>query len=260
MMLKSTDSIFKCACAMSPVTDWKLYGESSSRTSLSRAASVLRARHRSCGRSRVCVKSSSLLVPAASAFSERYLGVPLQDDSRYQVCVHLLPSRSLKAFYGCSSAPTLTRSAARVGGRHALPPFSSGGRRHSFLFGSFSASMPDHMPGKPLICCSVKGCLSSSGLETLSYQRRWDFLRAPCQQPNTCDLFAAISAFLFQSASRISEILLQKYEYATLCKHRIQIQRKAKAFSPKHLRRLFGGLSHFCAAKHLNVHVPSEQF
>uniref|UniRef100_A0A7N5ZRV3 Dipeptidyl peptidase like 10 n=1 Tax=Anabas testudineus TaxID=64144 RepID=A0A7N5ZRV3_ANATE len=25
MMLKSTDSLFKCACAMSPVTDWKLY-------------------------------------------------------------------------------------------------------------------------------------------------------------------------------------------------------------------------------------------
>ncbi|MEQ2229130.1 hypothetical protein ILYODFUR_015754, partial [Ilyodon furcidens] len=45
MMLKSTDSLVKCACAMSPVTDWKLY---------------------------------------ASAFSERYLGMPLRDDSRYQ--------------------------------------------------------------------------------------------------------------------------------------------------------------------------------
>uniref|UniRef100_A0A8C7R1K3 Dipeptidyl peptidase like 10 n=1 Tax=Oncorhynchus mykiss TaxID=8022 RepID=A0A8C7R1K3_ONCMY len=46
MMLKSTDSLFKCSVAMSPVTDWKLY---------------------------------------ASAFSERYLGMPLRDDSRYQV-------------------------------------------------------------------------------------------------------------------------------------------------------------------------------
>ncbi|KAK7939024.1 hypothetical protein WMY93_002350 [Mugilogobius chulae] len=45
MLLKSTDSLFKCASAMSPVTDWKLY---------------------------------------ASAFSERYLGLPLRDDSRYQ--------------------------------------------------------------------------------------------------------------------------------------------------------------------------------
>ncbi|XP_017324623.1 inactive dipeptidyl peptidase 10 isoform X2 [Ictalurus punctatus] len=45
LLVKSTESLFKCAVAMSPVTDWTLH---------------------------------------ASAFSERYLGVPLQDDSRYQ--------------------------------------------------------------------------------------------------------------------------------------------------------------------------------
>uniref|UniRef100_A0A3B4EG42 Dipeptidyl peptidase like 10 n=1 Tax=Pygocentrus nattereri TaxID=42514 RepID=A0A3B4EG42_PYGNA len=45
LLVKSTESLFKCAVAMSPVTDWTLH---------------------------------------ASAFSERYLGTPLQDDSRYQ--------------------------------------------------------------------------------------------------------------------------------------------------------------------------------
>ncbi|XP_056127324.1 inactive dipeptidyl peptidase 10-like isoform X2 [Rhinichthys klamathensis goyatoka] len=45
LLIKSTENLFKCAVAMSPVTDWNLY---------------------------------------ASAFSERYLGLPLQDDSRYQ--------------------------------------------------------------------------------------------------------------------------------------------------------------------------------
>ncbi|KAI3356572.1 hypothetical protein L3Q82_017770 [Scortum barcoo] len=67
MMLKSTDSLFKCACAMSPVTDWKLYA----------AAEAL-----STGGA---VKNLSLLICTASAFSERYLGMPLRDDSRYQV-------------------------------------------------------------------------------------------------------------------------------------------------------------------------------
>uniref|UniRef100_A0A8C1HEU6 Uncharacterized protein n=1 Tax=Cyprinus carpio carpio TaxID=630221 RepID=A0A8C1HEU6_CYPCA len=46
LMIKSTENLFKCAAAMSPVADWSLY---------------------------------------ASAFSERYLGFPLQDDNRYQV-------------------------------------------------------------------------------------------------------------------------------------------------------------------------------
>ncbi|XP_065108554.1 inactive dipeptidyl peptidase 10-like isoform X2 [Paramisgurnus dabryanus] len=45
MLIKSTENVFHCAAAMSPVTDWTLY---------------------------------------ASAFSERYLGSPLQEDSRYQ--------------------------------------------------------------------------------------------------------------------------------------------------------------------------------
>ncbi|XP_055070593.1 inactive dipeptidyl peptidase 10 isoform X3 [Misgurnus anguillicaudatus] len=45
MLIKSTENVFHCAAAMSPVTDWTLY---------------------------------------ASTFSERYLGSPLQEDSRYQ--------------------------------------------------------------------------------------------------------------------------------------------------------------------------------
>ncbi|TNN53562.1 Inactive dipeptidyl peptidase 10 [Liparis tanakae] len=70
MMLKSTDSLFKCACAMSPVTDWKLY---------------------------------------ASAFSERYLGLPLRDDSRYQFSsvlqnVQALREQKLMLVHGTADA------------------------------------------------------------------------------------------------------------------------------------------------------------
>uniref|UniRef100_A0A3B5PU05 Dipeptidyl peptidase like 10 n=1 Tax=Xiphophorus maculatus TaxID=8083 RepID=A0A3B5PU05_XIPMA len=57
MMLKSTDSLVKCAAAMSPVTDWRLY---------------------------------------ASAFSERYLGLPVRDDSRYQVSSLLQSVQALR--------------------------------------------------------------------------------------------------------------------------------------------------------------------
>ncbi|XP_054643797.1 inactive dipeptidyl peptidase 10-like isoform X2 [Dunckerocampus dactyliophorus] len=70
MMLKSTDIVFKCACAISPVTDWKLY---------------------------------------ASAFSERYLGMPAQDDSRYQFSsvlqnVHALREQKLMLVHGTADA------------------------------------------------------------------------------------------------------------------------------------------------------------
>lgn len=70
---------------------------------------------------RIGAKSSSLLLPAASAFSERYLGVPLRDDSRYQVCffiyVYFLADlHLLKALTGAADPPTLPLSAIRVGG------------------------------------------------------------------------------------------------------------------------------------------------
>ncbi|KAL4616634.1 inactive dipeptidyl peptidase 10 [Arapaima gigas] len=67
MMLKSTENLVRCAAAVSPVTDWRLY---------------------------------------ASAFSERFLGVPVSDDSLYQV------SRSYRrTFTGTDPPPRLlTRS------------------------------------------------------------------------------------------------------------------------------------------------------
>lgn len=53
-----------------------------------------------------CVKNSSPLMCTASAFSERYLGMPLRDDSRYQVCVYFLPSLDLlKLFTAAPDTP-----------------------------------------------------------------------------------------------------------------------------------------------------------
>uniref|UniRef100_A0A8K9WRU5 Dipeptidyl peptidase like 10 n=1 Tax=Oncorhynchus mykiss TaxID=8022 RepID=A0A8K9WRU5_ONCMY len=66
MMLKSTDSLLKCSVAMSPVTDWKLY---------------------------------------ASAFSERYLGLPLRDDSRYQVRLFTASLLLFAALFSSLKAP-----------------------------------------------------------------------------------------------------------------------------------------------------------
>ncbi|XP_035250641.1 inactive dipeptidyl peptidase 10-like isoform X1 [Anguilla anguilla] len=57
MMLKSTENLFKCAVAMSPITDWKLY---------------------------------------ASAFSERYLGMPAGEDDKYQFSSVLQNVRGLR--------------------------------------------------------------------------------------------------------------------------------------------------------------------
>ncbi|XP_006636323.2 inactive dipeptidyl peptidase 10 isoform X1 [Lepisosteus oculatus] len=57
MMLKSSEKQFKCAVAMSPMTDWKLY---------------------------------------ASAFSERYIGMPSKEESKYQASSVLRNIQGLK--------------------------------------------------------------------------------------------------------------------------------------------------------------------
>uniref|UniRef100_A0A3Q3FB72 Dipeptidyl peptidase like 10 n=1 Tax=Kryptolebias marmoratus TaxID=37003 RepID=A0A3Q3FB72_KRYMA len=93
MMLRSTDSLFRCACAVSPVTDWKLY---------------------------------------ASAFSERYLGMPLRDDSRYQFSsllqnVQALREQRLMLVHGTADANVhfqhtaeLVRNLVKVGANYSM--------------------------------------------------------------------------------------------------------------------------------------------
>uniref|UniRef100_A0A3Q2UP34 Dipeptidyl peptidase like 10 n=1 Tax=Fundulus heteroclitus TaxID=8078 RepID=A0A3Q2UP34_FUNHE len=84
MMLRSTDGLFKCAGAVSPVTDWKLY---------------------------------------ASAFSERYLGMPLRDDSRYQVSFLLLVT--VRRSEGCTNihfqhTAELVKNLVKVGANYSM--------------------------------------------------------------------------------------------------------------------------------------------
>ncbi|XP_061547599.1 inactive dipeptidyl peptidase 10-like isoform X2 [Phycodurus eques] len=93
MLLKSTDSVFKCACAMSPMTDLKLY---------------------------------------ASAFSERYLGMPRRDDSRYQFSsvlqnVHALREQTLMLVHGTADANVhfqhtaeLVKNLVKVGANYSM--------------------------------------------------------------------------------------------------------------------------------------------
>lgn len=216
MMLKSTDSIFKCACAMSPVTDWKLYGESCGMLALhfhhTAACTWIRVSVRfgpvefvpvcNCTRPTAaatgwrrrpgspwddtcavflcwelvswalcavdvcvfrCVKTSSPLIYTASAFSERYLGMPLRDDSRYQVC--LLPplTWSLNAVYCCtrhsrSSAPALTLLCYQSRRRRCVPPWVFSALR-DFATRFSSVALVHQITG-----CRI------SGLEMLIYQ------------------------------------------------------------------------------------------
>ncbi|XP_061697964.1 inactive dipeptidyl peptidase 10-like isoform X2 [Syngnathoides biaculeatus] len=93
MLLKSTDSVFKCACAMSPMTDLKLY---------------------------------------ASAFSERYLGMPVRDDRRYQFSsvlqnVHALREQTLMLVHGTADAnihfqhtAELVKNLVKVGANYSM--------------------------------------------------------------------------------------------------------------------------------------------
>uniref|UniRef100_A0A8C7QVS8 Dipeptidyl peptidase like 10 n=1 Tax=Oncorhynchus mykiss TaxID=8022 RepID=A0A8C7QVS8_ONCMY len=106
MMLKSTDSLLKCSVAMSPVTDWKLY---------------------------------------ASAFSERYLGLPLRDDSRYQVGIlltHYLMLLSANVHF--QHTAELIKNLVKVGANYSMQIYPDEGhflsqRSRLHLFASLTS-------------------------------------------------------------------------------------------------------------------------
>ncbi|CAB1328356.1 unnamed protein product [Coregonus sp. 'balchen'] len=121
MMLKSTDSLFKCSVAMSPVTDWRLY---------------------------------------ASAFSERYLGMPLRDDSRYQFSsvlqnVQPLREQTLMLVHGTADANVhfqhtaeLIKNLVKVGANYTMQIYPDEGhflsqRSRQHLFASLTSFYRD---------------------------------------------------------------------------------------------------------------------
>uniref|UniRef100_A0A673Z7Y7 Dipeptidyl peptidase like 10 n=1 Tax=Salmo trutta TaxID=8032 RepID=A0A673Z7Y7_SALTR len=105
MMLKSTDSLLKCSVAMSPVTDWKLY---------------------------------------ASAFSERYLGMPLRDDSRYQVILLTHFRMLLSANVHFQHTAELIKNLVKVGANYSMQIYPDEGhflsqRSRLHLFASLTS-------------------------------------------------------------------------------------------------------------------------
>lgn len=89
-MLKQTEQQFRCAATLAPVIDWSLYGKLGEvfRGGRDHVTPVV-LKHTRHAASRGCclgvkVHRCIAFVPA-SAFSERYLGSPSTQSSRYQV-------------------------------------------------------------------------------------------------------------------------------------------------------------------------------
>lgn len=138
MMLKSTDSVFKCACAMSPVTDWKLYGESSGWIHAQRARLELQP---------TVGHSCSVSVLRAHLFSS-----PQHRPS---------PSDTSACLYGTTADTrcVFTADTPRV--------CHQSGRRFSALISRrWQRQRARSHAGGVFIGCSVSSSLMSSGLET----------------------------------------------------------------------------------------------
>lgn len=134
----------------------------------------------------------------ASAFSERYLGMPLRDDSRYQVCVYFLPSLDLLKLFtaapGTPAAQLLHFPRLLSKSEPATLPLVRFQRLTGFRYSlRFVASVHQITGGR------------ISGLEMLSHQSRWDFCEHVVnnQIPARDTLFATIWDLLFHLADWI---------------------------------------------------------